>query len=516
MGYRNTIVNRLRPFAVMAAMAGMAVPALAAPSYPKPTAAGCKTELTDADFKVTTLVSHATNSETSEPLKMAFDMDAAGNVDVYFVQRFGLLRKYNAATKATVNLAKFTVPTGSSDGLIGIALDPAFKSNHWIYLYYSTNADWRVGRFTLNGETLDMASEKVLITIAEKASSQHTGGAMQFDWDGNLWITVGDNNTSSSAANTNDLRGKILRIHPTPDGKYIVPAGNLFPEGTAKTRPEIYVMGSRNPYSITLDARRKAVTWGDVGPDFGGISEEHDLTTKPGNFGWPYYAGDNIKLGGGGTADAPINTDGGNTGIANLPPAIPAVDSYKQACSVTGPVYYYGSFPGAAGKMPDHFDGKWFVGDFSRDLVVALTLDEAGTKILARDTVFTKIKLNGFLDLQVGPDGNIYVANYAGYRSTSDATGILKISYTGTCPVGIAPSAKASLRPLLETRGALVSVLSAGSHVLEVRDLAGRTVARFQGRGEAVYDLSGLGRSGVFLLNLDADQGKWTGKILKP
>ncbi len=522
MGYMDSHVHGIEAYRkktaaaiFLAALAvGSAGSAFAAPSYPKmPNCA----DLTDADFTVTTLVNHGGNGATTEPLKMAFDMDAAGNTDVYFVQRFGLLRKYSAAKKATVDLAKFTVPTGSSDGLIGIALDPAFKTNHWMYLYYSTNADWRVSRFTLNGETLDMASEKVVITITESAGSQHTGGAMAFDWDGNLWITVGDNNHSTTSANTMDLRGKIMRIHPTPDGKYTIPAGNLFPPGTDKTRPEIYVMGARNPYSITLDAQRKAVTWGDVGPDFGGISEEHDFTTKPGNFGWPYYAGDNIKLGGGGTAEAPINTDGGNTGIANLPPAIPAMDSYKEACSVTGPVYYYNSIPNAPGKLPPHFDGKWFVSDFSRGVMVALTLDAAGTKVLARDTVFSKIKINGPLDFQLGPDGNLYVVNYAGYRSTSNETGLLKISYTGQCsPVGISPLAGHGTRPLAEIRGARIAIVAAGAHTLEVQDLAGRLITRYRGVGEAQYNLSGLRRGGVYLLSLVSDQGKWSGKLLAP
>jgi cytochrome c len=511
MGYRNTMVNRLLLFSALAA------PVLGAPSYPKSPA--CP-DLKDADFQVTTLVSKATNAETSEPLKMAFDMDAAGNVDVYFVQRFGLLRKYDAAKKATVNLAKFTVPTGSSDGLIGIALDPAFKSNRWIYLYYSTNADWRVGRFTLNGEQLDMASEKVVITIPEQVGSQHTGGAMQFDWDGNLWITTGDNNKSTAAANTFDLRGKILRIKPTADGKYTVPIGNLFAPGLDKTKPEIYVMGSRNPYSISLDPIRKAMTWGDVGPDFGGISEENNFTTKPGNFGWPYYAGDNIKLGGGGSAEAPVNTDGGNTGLANLPPAIPAINSYKQACALTGPVFYYNTIANVPGKLPPHFDGKWLVSEFSRNVIVALTLDAAGTKVLARDTVFPSIKINGPLDFQAGPDGNLYVVNYAGYRSTSGPTGLLKISYTGTCApppnaVGVA-SVAASRKGMLDTRGMRVEVTAEGAHSLEIKDLTGRVVARFRGQGRAGYDLSGVGRAGVYLLQVTADGRTGSGKLVVP
>jgi glucose/arabinose dehydrogenase len=512
MGYRSMIVHKSFWISVLASST------FSAPSYPK--FSGCE-DLTDANFTVTTLVSNATNPETSEPLKMAFDMDAVGNVDVYFVQRFGLLRKYKASTKSMVNLGKFTVPTGSSDGLIGIALDPLFKTNRWIYLYYSTSTDWRVGRFTLNGEQLDMTSEKVVITIPESAGSQHTGGALQFDWEGNLWITTGDNNKSTSAANTFDLRGKILRIKPTADGKFTVPSGNLFAPGLDKTRPEIYVMGARNPYSLSLDAGRKAVTWGDVGPDFGGISEEHNFTTKPGNFGWPYYAGDNIKLGGGGSAEAPVNSDGGNTGIANLPPAIAAIDSYKQACSLTGPVFYYNTMANFPGKLPPHFDGKWLVSEFSRNVIVAMSLNPAGTQVLARDTVFSAIKIKGPLDFQAGPDGNLYIMNYAGYRSTSDVTGLLKISYNGACnplpnSVAIYNQGNRITAMVQEIRGSRVSIVTMGKYLLEVQDLSGRIMARYSGRDKATYDLAGTERTGIYFLRISTSQGTVTAKLAIP
>ncbi len=488
------------------------------PGFSAFTYQGCA-DVTDADFKLTVLNSNATDPATTEPLKMAFDMDAEGNVDVYFVQRFGLLRKYDGATKTTVNLGKFTVPTGGSDGLIGIALDPGFKANRWIYLYYSTTTEWRVSRFTLAGAQVDMASEIVVLSIKQNQASVHTGGAMQFDRDGNLWITSGDNSAGQVPASTMDLRGKIMRIHPTPDGKYTIPAGNLFPEGTAKTRPEIYIMGNRNPYSLTFDAVRKAVTWGEVGPDFGGMSEEHDFTTKPGFFGWPYYAGNNIRLGGGGTPEAPINTDGGNTGLANLPPAIPALDSYKQSCALTGPVYYSASFPKAPGKMPPHFDGMWFVSDFSKGTVEALTLDAAGTKILSRAPVFTKFKIDRPLDFQAGPDGNFYIVNYAGYRSTSAATGIVRIEYTGSCvgPVGIAAGPRAGGAgdgPSLLASGTLVSVASQGGHVLEVKDVSGRLLARYHGQGMAQYDMRQVAGSGVRLLTLSTGTGILSRKMV--
>jgi Glucose/sorbosone dehydrogenases len=109
---------------------------------------------------------------------------------------------------------------------------------------------------------------------------------MAFDTKGNLYVSTGDNSNpfasgyapvderpghmpwdaQKSSGNTNDLRGKIIRIHPEPDGTYTIPDGNLFPKGTAKTRPEIYTMGHRNPYRISIDSHTGFLYWGESVP----------------------------------------------------------------------------------------------------------------------------------------------------------------------------------------------------------------------------------------------------------
>lgn len=116
-------------------------------------------------------------------------------------------------------------------------------------------------------------------------------GDVDFDAQGNLYLSTGGNTPASGpnvngytpindaatynpglderrgSGNTNDLRGKILRIHVQEDGTYTIPPGNLFPVGTEKTRPEIFVMGLRNPYRMSVDKATGAVMWGDYGPD---------------------------------------------------------------------------------------------------------------------------------------------------------------------------------------------------------------------------------------------------------
>jgi cytochrome c len=493
--------------------------ASAALTYP-----GCA-DLKAADFALETLNANATDKGTIEPMKMAFDMDASGNVSVYFTQRMGQLRKYDPIKKATVDIADLSkypgFPTsfsGGSDGLLGIAMDPAFKANHWIYLDISTKTDWRVVRFTLNGDALDMASAKVLITIPQSPLSQHPGGALAFDGDGNLWITTGDNGKGWPSANTNDLRGKILRIKPTADGSYTIPAGNLFPPGTDKAKPEIYIMGNRNPYTITIDNKRKAVTWGDVGPDAGLLTEERDFVTKPGNHGWPMYAGNQVGQGkGAGTADKPINNDASNTGLSELPPAVPGFDSYKQSCAITGPVYYYDGANPSKVKMPPHFNGKWFVSDFNRFAVEALSLDDAGTKILARDPLFADIKLDRVTDFQVGPDGAFYFVNYAGYRDFTSKTGIVRIVYNGSC-VSTAINAHAKpewVERNVQVSGSSILVTVSGRHALQVRDLSGRLIAAYNGEGPAKYDIAGAMKAGVCVATLATGQGSFAWKMIR-
>src|SRR5690606_26199398 len=147
-----------------------------------------------------------------------------------------------------------------------------------------------------------------------------------FDPAGNLYLSTGDNshwnlnyasiseadvkrNALRSAANTDDLRGKVIRIKPKalddeaaapapgPGQTYDIPAGNLFPPGTAGARPEIYTMGHRNPFSLTLDPLTGWLFVADLGPEAGSASatkgpaamDEFNIVREAGNYGWPMF-----------------------------------------------------------------------------------------------------------------------------------------------------------------------------------------------------------------------------------
>ncbi|OXS35024.1 transcriptional regulator [Streptomyces sp. XY006] len=344
------------------------------------------------------------------------------------------------------------------EGLLGIELDPKFAQNGWVYLHYTPHerinretrmAERRVSRFTLDQATskLDLASEKVLLKWPVQIHSCcHAGGGMAWDSKGNLYIATGDNNSSGfsggysgnnpepnykgvsfadarrTAGNTNNLNGKILRIHPEPDGTYTLPEGNLFTgketdEGGGKTRGEIYVMGVRNPARIFVDKSTDVLYAGWVGPDAGSPSttwgpakyDTFAAITKAGNRGWPYCMGnkqpyrdrnlpDPSKPLGWYDCDHPKNESPNNDGLVNLPPVTGnniwyspsggapdyprdanGVPSYKPEeatyrlpwlkgggqAAMNGPVYRSDAVAAdSTVKWPAYWDGKWFVGDF--------------------------------------------------------------------------------------------------------------------------------------------------------
>ena len=225
-----------------------------------------------------------------EPTEMAI----MSSGKILFVERGGRIKQYDPVSGLISVIAELDVYTEFEDGLMGLTLDPEFDSNHWVYMYYSNpgeEAKQHLSRFEYRNNTIDLASEVLMLEVnTQRQECCHTGGSLTWDSKGNLYLSTGDNtnpfesdgygpmdespgrspfDAQGSSANPNDLRGKILRIHPEDDGTYSIPYGNLFPSDMDGTRPEIYVMGNRNPYRISVDKRTGFLYWGEVGPDAG-------------------------------------------------------------------------------------------------------------------------------------------------------------------------------------------------------------------------------------------------------
>ncbi|MER7057250.1 PQQ-dependent sugar dehydrogenase [Streptomyces sp. NPDC000351] len=465
-------------------------------------------------------------AETGEPMTLA----VLPNRSVLHTSRDGTVRLTDAAGATTV-AGELNVYSHDEEGLQGVAVDPGFSSNRHVYLYYAPQLDTpgsdapaegsaadfapfdgvnRLSRFVLKTDgTLDLASEKRILDVpASRGICCHTGGDIDFDAAGNLYLSTGDDtnpfasdnftpiderasrnpayDAQRSSGNTNDLRGKVLRIKVNADGSYAIPGGNLFAPGTAKTRPEIYAMGFRNPFRMSVDKATGIVYLGDYGPDSNVAQPdrgpegqvEFNRITKAGNFGWPYCTGKNdayvdfdFATGTSGApfdCSAPRNTSPRNTGLTDLPPAQPAWIPYNgdsvpefgggSESPMGGPVYRYDADSSSDVKFPEEYDGDYFAGELGRRWIKRIEAggDGAVQSINAFPWSGTQV-----MDMTFGPDGALYVLDYGtGYFSGDENSALYRIEHItdGHAPVAQAKANVTSGKAPLE-----VSFSSAGS-----------------------------------------------------
>lgn len=429
--------------------------------------------------------------EFTEPTEMAI----LPNLDILVAQRRGEILIYKNQSKLLKTALKLdvyfktSVPNvNAEEGLLGIAIDPNFAVNSYVYAFYSpikTSVN-RLSRFKLVADKISLTSEKVILEFfSQRQICCHTGGSIAFGPDNLLYVSTGDNSTPfdvpnqqfvnngyapmdsrpglqqydsrRSAGDTNDLRGKILRIKVNADGSYSIPDGNLFPKDDEKTKPEIYVMGNRNPYRISVDQKTGFLYWGDVGPDATNDSglrgprgyDEINQARKAGFFGWPYFIGNNYPYkffdysnGQSGEVfnpDTPVNNSPNNTGLTQLPPAQPAYIWYPYGASkefpqlgaggrtaMAGPVYH--TKPGV-NPYPDYYNGKLIIYEWIRGWVKAVSMSPNGD-YLSMEPFLSEISLAAPIDMELGPDGKLYILEYGkGWFSKNPDAGIVRIDY---------------------------------------------------------------------------------------
>jgi cytochrome c len=396
--------------------------------------------------------------------------------DLLVIERHGYLRRYDTVTDQLHIAAKLDVYSEMGDGLLGLAVDPDWATNGWIYLYYSSLRDSsnQLSRFVFRHDTLHRATETVLLRVpVERHNTFHAAGSLEFGPDGYLYLATGDNTSpfasegyaptderpgrqafdaQRSSANPNDLRGKILRIKPLASGGYFCPKDNLFGHDARAGRPEIYVMGCRNPFRISVDQRRNYLYWGDIGPDAGKDDtlrgprghDEINQARQAGNYGWPHFVADNQayrrydfatqKSGPAHHAEYPTNPSPHNTGASALPPAQPAFIWYPYARNrdftllgeggrnaMAGPTYYADQYP-AATRWPAEYHAKTLVYDWMRHWIMAVTLDSLG-QLSRIEPVADSVRLNRPMDMIFDQKGRLWVLEYGQrwYSSNDDA-----------------------------------------------------------------------------------------------
>lgn len=556
-----------------------------------------------SDFSFTSIINKTlfASPGVSDPLKLTFVMpsDTSTHADIIFIERFGAVKYYDAAAKTLTLIG--TVPnisTATEDGLVGVAVERPFKNR--VYVVYSRAAgsnpantvisgSYRLSRFSMNASThmMDMSSEKVLIDVPSARNRWHTSGALEFDNDGNLYWAVGDNETAfTGPANTHDLRGSMVRIHPNEDGNgYTIPAGN-FAEvwgnkfkaqgrnalaakyaDTSKVRPEIYIKGTRNNYSFSVDPYRKQVVYGQCGPDYGGNSEFHSNSLTSIFVGWPFWSGStnvapsqasSSQYGKNGASeptdatwaqympankDNPVNTwtstmaGAPSMGVDTLPPFTAAKYVYAHSCAMGSLIVHYDGRVANPGKLPPQMDNVWLMGDYDTRKLRAGKVDTNGNVVGSVNTsgIFTSGSgtangISGLVDLQQGPDGALYAVNLnctSGTNSSatkySDAcTGILRIEYKGAAcadtalhPKGAVPTGIGSYGRIergvvdwVAVGPGMFSVMAEGPHSIRILDLQGREMASMRGEGRKEYGFpANLSSNAVYLLEVRSVRG---------
>lgn len=432
------------------------------------------------------------------------EMEQLPDGRILFIERRGAIKIYDPIADKLDVVTELSVYQQNEEGLLGLAIDPAWNDNHWIYLYYAPEdgeSAIRLSRFVFDGKTLDKASEHILLRIPTDRTvhNYHAGGCLEFDAKGHLYLATGDNtdhyddgytsiderpdksqyDSQKSASNSMDLRGKILRIKPLPDGSYLCPAGNLYTSldvvvapgtqdrfidpvwsdlmnpvvsgptaGTAYRprlygtgRPEIFVMGCRNPFRFDFDDRRELLIWGEPGPDAGLPDslrgpegyDEINIARTAGFYGWPYFVADNRpyrdfnfetdQAGAWFDPQRPYNDSPHNTGENFLPPARPAFIWYPfkstalfplvangTRCAMAGPTYYCDQYPEAT-RFPDRFNGKVILYEWMRNWMAVADIDSMdqyrGMELLA-----PAIRVARPMDMLIDKNGSLWVLEY--------------------------------------------------------------------------------------------------------
>ncbi len=302
---------------------------------------------THSEFQQTLLVSHNTVSganASTEFSRQLIRMDLlynenANDYDIFFGGFEGKLVRYNAEDSSISVIKDFETINGNLDdpygrgdhGLTGILFHPNFKNNRWIFTFYTpkdslaTHDDDRVmflTRWELD-TNFDLQNEKVLLKIRATTTDRwHSGGSMDFDASGDLWLQVGDNvgadngarvknsNAAWASGGTTNLLGASIRIHPdSSDMGYSIPSGNFGEHFSAhfstvetlhksiqinyldtnRVRAQIYAKGQRSNFTSAIHPVEEIFIWGEV--NTGNVHDEINLVTDPVFGGWPFFQG---------------------------------------------------------------------------------------------------------------------------------------------------------------------------------------------------------------------------------
>jgi glucose/arabinose dehydrogenase len=360
--------------------------------------------------RAATLPAGFTETFLTSTLASPTAMALAGDGRIFVCEQDGKLRVIKNSSLLATPFLTVNVDSSGERGLLGVALDPNFTQNQYVYIYYTvpSPAHNRLSRFTANGDVAVPGSEVILLELNNLSSAtNHNGGALHFGADGKLYIASGNNANNANSQTLMNLLGKILRLNS--DGS--VPPDNPF-FNMPPDRPEIWTFGLRNPFTFGIQPGTGLIFIDDVGEN---TWEEINVGVAGANYGWALCEGPFVT-----------NT---TTLCSSSHPSFGEPFFWYQhingQCAITAGDFYD---PQVAG-FPAGYVGKYFFADFCAGWIQYV--DPAAASVPPTPPPVTSFAtgLSSPVDIIGGYDGNLYYLQRGGGSSTG---AVSKITYTGS------------------------------------------------------------------------------------
>jgi glucose/arabinose dehydrogenase len=320
----------------------------------------------------------------SAPTAMALAPDGR----IFVAEQTGSLRVIKNGELLATPFLNVPVNAAGERGLLGIAFDPAFAVNHFVYVYYTTaNSPIhnRVSRFTAQGDVVVAGSETVILELENlSTATNHNGGAIHFGADGKLYVGVGDNAQGSNSQTLTNRLGKMLRINS--DGS--IPADNPFVGATAGANQAIWAIGLRNPFTFGVDPANGRMFINDVGQN---TWEEINDGIAGANYGWPQVEGPSSNP----SFRSPLFAYGHGAGNTN-------------GCAIAGGAFYRPEVD----QFPAEYEGDYFFADLCNNWIRSFDPASGAANQFATNLPEATV------DLFVDPAGSLYYLS-RGTGSTS-------------------------------------------------------------------------------------------------
>jgi glucose/arabinose dehydrogenase len=314
-------------------------------------------------------------------LNFPVGMSLAPDGRVFFNERLtGKIRIINPQWQLVpTQFCQVSIATNGEQGLLGLALDPDFANNKFVYVYHSASSPLRnrVVRYT---ESSGSCTQETIVLDNLPASTNHNGGIIQFGPDGKLYVIIGDAENTANAQSLTSLAGKVLRVNP--DGS--APSDNPFFSNTNTNAKKVFSLGHRNSYGFTFHGHTGHLWETENGP---GDNDEINRIVAGGNYGWPTVGG-----------------------ISNNPNFRNPILAYTPTIAPTGII----AIPENSTVYPAAYRNNLLFVDFNGGKIRRVVLSGADLTLLGTSSVAYNGGQGFLLSLMLGTDGYVYVSNASG------------------------------------------------------------------------------------------------------